>query len=70
MEIIYFFRHKTAGWEGVVCRCDDGRCFITDGRGAWEVNEKRRALIVPVPKISPETLRRCREKFPVIRQAL
>lgn len=68
MEIVRFCRHRTASWEGVVCRRDDGRCFITDGRGVWEDSEKRRAALQPVSEISPETLDRCLKKFKVIRR--
>lgn len=68
MEIVCFCRHRTAGWEGIVCRRDDGRCFITDGRGVWEDSGKRRAALELVSEISPETLDRCLEKFKVIRR--
>lgn len=66
MEILHLCRHKTAGWEGVICQRDDGRHFITNGLGVWTDSEERRAALEVVSEIQPEVLRICLRKFPVI----
>lgn len=66
MEVLSFCRHRTAGWEGIICQRDDGKCFIVNSLGAWEDSEKRRAALEVVPEIKPEVFRICLRKATVV----
>ena len=43
MQILGFYRQRTAGWEGVIYRDDAGQDYITNGLAVWDDSEKRRA---------------------------
>lgn len=63
MKMICFCRHRTAGWEGVVYEDDQGRHFVTNGLGNWELNESRRASLEEVSSIHLGELCECIEKY-------
>ena len=56
LRILAFCRHKSAGWEGVIFREDDGRTRITNGVAVWDDSEKRRAALEEVKSVDLQTI--------------
>lgn len=56
MYILYYCRHKSAGWEGVVYKDDAGKVRITNGLAIWDDSEKRRGDLEAVDAIDLSAL--------------